>query len=147
MESHEQDREVVECGVCYQELNDECTFLEVAKCKHMFCTTCITTYVQMKVISSQILSIRCLRPGCPETISHGCIKQCISEPEFDRFVLVYNEKSTEQGFRNFPKCSLLQKGDENKPIMICINPECSTVFCFKHSLAHSPEVSCLKYDR
>lgn len=147
-------------------------------CRHIFCHTCIEAYLVHEIEDGQVLKIRC--PGqipssednkeaevatshrssssssssssrpCRRVLTTDFIRDHTSPSIFEKYER-FVQLQTNRSMRSCPNCQHLQQRRREEEVddqMTC--QHCSTVYCFRHDLAHRSDSTiegCQSYER
>jgi hypothetical protein len=117
----------IACLICYEH-HDSMKSLPI--CDHIYCTNCLTLYIQNLIDTSQINSIVC--PSCNLLLERELILTLISEAyleKYDRFTL--RENLLNNPYARFcpqPNCDGYDLGNLNKRKLVC--NVCAFAYCF-----------------
>ena len=76
--------ESMECGVCFDEVENEEDMMTIGECGHRACRECVTDYCKAKLaMANDCIYTRCV--ACKFTIPEKVFKQTLSEDEFARY--------------------------------------------------------------
>eukprot|EP00906_Rhabdomonas_costata_P038583 RCo054487 len=134
------------CSICQsnERLEDAVT---LPQCAHRFCRECLTQYVASGVTEGSTVLV-CPHVGetgaCGRLLTDAEIEQFLDADLAQRFARLRNMRG-DPTMRDCPFCQLPQKGQPEAPKMTC--PRCHREFCFTHSNAHPPSMSCAAYER
>lgn len=64
---------VHECPICTEEF-PRSQMTKLKHCGHLYCKSCFTEYLQLKIVEKQVLDIPCPDPNCEETISYSEVR-------------------------------------------------------------------------
>jgi hypothetical protein len=65
---------VHECPICTDEF-PRSQMCKLKHCGHLYCNTCFTEYLQLKIVEKQVLDIPCPDPRCEETVSYTEVRR------------------------------------------------------------------------
>ena len=101
-----------ECEVCYDEIKSEDKELNALPCRHLFCTHCWQNYLKTLILEAKVENIKCMDHECKEYIS-------------DEFILKHISKDNNliEKYKKFMKRAEILK-DKNKKI--CPKPDCDS---------------------
>ena len=115
-------------------------------CHHTVCGGCVAGYLQSQLAEGQAV-VRCPcydgRP-CAAVLSTAFIAAFTPAAQYQRWLRLCLQKK-HSAYRSCPRCEHQQKGWSLLPAMRC--DQCGAHFCYHHSNAHPPSVSCRAYTR
>jgi predicted nucleotidyltransferase len=126
------DRNAVhECPICTDEF-PRSQMCKLKFCGHLYCNTCFTEYLQLKIVEKQVLDIPCPDPRCEETVSYTEIQRAVSAEHFHKYedFTLQAALSQDPNARWCPKpgCGNAMIGDPEYSKMHC--DRCHHEFCF-----------------
>ena len=110
-----------ECGVCYEEINNDDITLNLIPCGHLFCSNCWFNYLKTLISEAKVENIKCMNHFCKEIISEDFILKHISANEdlmekyekFKKRAEIINDKNKKLCPK--PDCdSFLEKSNSSK---------------------------------
>lgn len=150
------DNEDLMCNICCCELTTA-TEARHFGCGHVFCTYCMTDYLEYKISSGpESLSTPCPFDGCPFKITSELVEICCkeeSQKKYQKYLLDhFVDLSPYLAFCSSPDCEMIFLADENilsyKGHLAQMNAscDCGTVVCMRcKGLGHEP-LSCEMYE-
>jgi hypothetical protein len=122
-------------------------------CHHSFCTACLGSYIESKVVNGQTdISCIYISNDSPKPCAEAVTEQIVSDVlgtggdhgltillKYERFR--YMDKHSNA--RECPKCGFMQLGSDAERRMTCSG--CNCVYCYVHSGAH-PDITCEQYE-
>lgn len=143
------------CNVCFEQ-QPLSAGVQLA-CGHRFCRGCMEGYLVSKVDTGSVERVVCFwqDPDAPPGAPNSACNKVLTPEEirdllpaaaverFDRYLVM----RTNPHWRTCPAsaCGHGQTGSPDHPAMTC--EACSTAYCYSHSAAHPPTVSCADYER
>jgi len=133
-----------ECKFCFDE--KPVSQMTQLHCGHRFCNECLSRWYTSKIVDGEI-DLKCRYPDdltgdCMEPLLEEEIKAIVSQDTFAKYERF--KRMEDQRMRECPYCTEIQRGDPSKPMMSCNN--CEQIYCYVHSNAHGPEMTCEEYD-
>ncbi len=138
------------CTICYENLINKNNISHL--CNHFFCDNCIKTYLTNKIISGNILNIKCLLGGCQREYTDNDIKQNVipniykkyKKFKFQKLILSNPEKHFVQC--PYPDCpEIVEVKNFEEEFVQCENKH---FFCYKcRSLNYHRKYQCQIEDK
>ena len=106
------------------------------KCKHSFCQTCLTEYLNVKVNNNEVLDILCPQSGCQELFTKKSVKGILTREQYKRYqdlvIKKMDLKSRKKAYCPQPGCSRPVKLAKEEEFSQC---ECGAKIC---NACHNP---------
>lgn len=64
-------------------------------CEHFFCKSCLTQYIELKILDGQVNKITCPAINCPTVLQSHTIEELVSNTMFDKYTDFYKKKTLE----------------------------------------------------
>ena len=138
------------CTICYENLINKNNISHL--CNHFFCDNCIKTYLTNKIISGNVLNIKCLLGGCQREYTDNDIKQNVipniykkyKKFKFQKLILSNPEKHFVQC--PYPDCpEIVEVKNFEEEFVQCENKH---FFCYKcRSLNYHRKYQCQIEDK
>jgi hypothetical protein len=131
------------CVICRGECDSVSCIMLACQENHEFCTTCLIQYAR-SVIGDGYIAIRC--PGwesCENFIKDSELRTFLPPDllkKWNRFRKLHKNPN----FSECPNCHYGFLGQAENPIHTC--SRCGEIYCFFHSNAHPPNMSCREYE-
>lgn len=129
-------RDEIECGCCFSNY----PFSEMAQCTdtHLFCTSCVTSYVSTQ-LGEQNSDLRCMDlSGCKMTFPDSELRRVLPEKLFGLYEHIRQRREIElaglEGLEECPFCDfkvVMDADFEEDKVLNCQNEECGKVSCRK----------------
>jgi len=138
------------CTICYEKLINKNNISHL--CNHFFCDNCIKTYLTNKIISGNVLNIKCLLGGCQREYSDNDIKQNVSPNIYRKYKKFKFQKlifsNPEKHFVQcpYPDCpEIVEVENFDEEFVKCENKH---IFCYKcRSLNYHRKYQCQNEDK
>ena len=138
------------CTICYENLINKNNISHL--CNHFFCDNCIKTYLTNKIISGNVLNIKCLLGGCQREYSDNDIKQNVSPNIYRKYKKFKFQKlifsNPEKHFVQcpYPDCpEIVEVENFDEEFVKCENKH---IFCYKcRSLNYHRKYQCQNEDK
>ena len=119
------------CPVCYEEQpSDQAS--PALSCSHIFCTTCMSDYLQAKIDDNKIIDIKCPFEGCGCLIPEETMKKILDQNAFEKYKAHKEAKllARNPNVHYCPNahCSKPFIANEKEPFTTC---SCGTIICHK----------------
>lgn len=129
-------RDEIECGCCFANY----PFSEMAQCTdtHLFCTSCVTSYVSTQ-LGEQNSNLRCMDlSGCKMTFPDSELRRILPEKLFGLYDHIRQRREIElaglEGLEECPFCDfkvVIDVDFEEDKVLRCQNEECLKISCRK----------------
>ncbi|XP_015187398.1 PREDICTED: E3 ubiquitin-protein ligase RNF14-like [Polistes dominula] len=118
------------CNICFTDkLGEHC--FQFLPCSHIFCKSCITGYVEVKIKDGDVQDISCPEPKCTSEATPGQIKDLVSPELFAKYdsILLNVTLDTMTDIVYCPRrhCQYPVSRDPNEQMANC--PVCQYAFC------------------
>lgn len=119
------------CGICQeQKLNPD--LFSHTLCMHLFCKSCITEYLAIRIFESNVLKMPCPHHECPSEISEEDIIKLLPEKLYQKYqIFKRNEELNNSPFLRWcpiPDCTGYDIGNMSKDKLIC--NACGHKYCY-----------------
>jgi hypothetical protein len=119
-----------QCLICGEDLADSKVLVQ--DCFHVFCQSCISAYVELKILEGQVLRFSCPHHGCTNELSNEQVEAELSEDLLQKLALFKRneELSRNQNLRWCPRpdCQGYDIGSLRKTSLKCNT--CEYDFCY-----------------
>ncbi|KAL8158535.1 hypothetical protein V2J09_000072 [Rumex salicifolius] len=145
------------CLICLEDVNEK-EMLEFHSCRHRFCSSCITTHIQLKVRGGELP--KCPQPDCRLALSIDICKMLLDPKMWTMMDQLVKESSipgTEKVYCPSPKCSNLMSKAEALATQwghaftsrlqesACRCVKCYSLFCISCRVLWHSNMSCESY--
>ena len=136
------EHQLKNCPICYED-KDLNVFYQKLPCEHIFCQTCLVSYLNENLKSNTILRIPCPFVKCPYLLLDNDIKNLLDVQSYHNYFrlkdiqIVNNDLTLRWCVR--PGCEKYIKGNEQQPHLIC---ECGQEHCFNCREPWHPSQTC-----
>ena len=135
------------CKICGE---DKSEVFEVPVCLHLYCLTCISDYLTLRIQEAQVSKMPCPDHECGNEINENDIRKLISDLNYDKYLIFKkNNELSNNPFLKWcpqPDCTGYDLGNISKGHLIC--SVCSFEYCYYCSEAWHTAGKCKqKLDR
>ncbi|KAI3955539.1 hypothetical protein MKW98_028484 [Papaver atlanticum] len=75
---------IIKCSVCFDDF--DCDDMSAANCGHLFCESCWTQYISMKINDGpECLMLRCPNPSCPVAVGQDMVNKFVSDEDKEKY--------------------------------------------------------------
>ncbi|KAJ4958774.1 hypothetical protein NE237_025885 [Protea cynaroides] len=148
MKSKQKKKQDFLCKICFELRWDFESFV-INGCNHVFCFSCISSYVTSK-LEEKITIIKCPELSCEELIERESCRFILAPEVFDRWDLAICEsliRETQKFYCPFRDCSALLVNDELEVIRESECPVCRRLFCAQCKVPWHSGIACTDFQK
>ncbi|VFR02736.1 unnamed protein product [Cuscuta campestris] len=122
---------------------------EIKVCHHVFCATCMTTYVATK-IRQNIVKVTCPTPKCPSELKPRHLQTILPREVIDRWETARCESiiaESQKTYCPFKDCSVLLVDDGGEVVTSAECPSCHRLFCAQFRVPWHGMMTCREFQR
>ncbi|VFQ98940.1 unnamed protein product [Cuscuta campestris] len=137
-----------QCAICFEEEPMSDGF-EIKVCHHVFCATCMTTYVATK-IRQNVVKVTCPTPKCPSELKPRHLQTILPREVIDRWETARCESTiaeSQKTYCPFNDCSVLLVDDGGEVVTSAECPSCHRLFCAQCRVPWHGMMTCREFQR
>lgn len=137
----EKEEKSGKCTIC---MDSEINNMKKLHCNHIFCTNCIASYIEDKILNGKI-KIQCPSKGCIELLKHSQIEDLINKELLTKYdeLLIRKGINRDPNIQFCPKPGSIKKFNpiSGEPFTTCV---CGIKICNICCQEFHPNKTCLK---